>query len=174
MEFKKLIKYFFVCASVYFTALGGALLVILTILTTGSDTMNGNMAVEPSRFLLLLAFCFTMALGSTVRRARISSAIGWVCNAVCYVGGFFAFLLISELELEAALVLTAVFVCIYAPVCLLVAFLEKKKRRAELIQKAANATANTGKKQKNSPKKKADPKTDSVNQDGTPYQNLFS
>ena len=173
MEFKKLIKYFFLCGSAYFTALGGALLVVLTLLTTGSDTMNNNMVIEPSRFLLLLAFCFTMALGSTVRRARVSPAIGWTCNAACYVGGVLAFLLLTEFELGTALVLTAVFICIYAPIAFLIALGEKKRRRATLIQKSAN-TAPASKKARNKIQKNAEAKTESANQDGTPYQNLFS
>ena len=163
MEFKKLIKYFFLCGSAYFTVLCSSLLVILALLT-GEST---NIGVEPSKFLLLLAFCFTMALGSTVRRVpALSGSIGWIINAALYLGGCLAFLLISGFKLETAMIITAAFACFYAPIAILIAFKDKKKRGKSILggKKPAAANKNTASKASKSEDKK----------DNAPYQNLFS
>ena len=168
MEFKRSIKYFFVCGSAYFTALSGLLLLILAILTNESP----NVGVEPSRFLLLLAFCFVMSLGSTVRRAAgVPHTIGWICNAALYVGGCFGFLLAAEFKLETAAIITVLFVCIYAPIAIFIAFKGKKKRGGSLLNTPSKPTSrNIKSKSKNQSTqiKNSDKKDDST------YQNLFS
>lgn len=170
MEFKKLIKYFFVCGSAYFTALCGVLLVALTIIM--SD--NSKSVIVPSNFLLLLAYCFTMALGSTIRRsAGISNTVGWICNAVCYLGGFFGYLLLSDFTPGTAAVLTAVFACIYAPIAIFIALKNKKRRSGSLLNNGKN-NAHTNKTANSKSKNQASSKSNTSKQNDSTYQNLFS
>ena len=166
MEFKKLIKYFFVCGSAYFTAICSSFLVILAIITSE----NANFGVEPSKFLLLLAFCFVMSFGSTIRRTRgIPSRIGWICNAVCYVGGCFAFLLAFNFQFFTSFVITIAFACIYTPIAILIAFKNKKKRGASILS-TSKKPATKASKSNTRPAKKSE----SNEKADTPYQNLFS
>ena len=166
MEFKKLIKYFFVCGSAYFTAVSGALLTILTIITSE----NTNFGIEPANFLLVLVFCFVMALGNTVRRIpAISCSWGWILNAICYIGGFLGFLLIFNFELSTAIIITLAFACIYAPIALFKAFKEKKQRGTSLSG-VKTTSVTTNRKSASANKKES---ADTKNND-TPYQNLFS
>jgi hypothetical protein len=170
MEFKRLIKYFFLCGSAYFTALCGALLTGLALITGE----NANIGIEPYKFLLLLAFCFVLSLGSTVRRASgISHLVGWICNATCYLGGCLAFLLLSDFKFGTAALITVVFACIYAPIAIFISLGEKKKRGGSVL--GGKKTVKNAPKAKTGTKAKTDKNdTSSAKRDDTPYQNLFS
>ena len=166
MEFKKLIKYFFICASVCFTAICAVLLTILAIITSE----NTNFGIEPARFLLVLAFCFVIALGNTVRRIpSVSLSLGWIINAICYVGGFIGFLLAFKFEFATAIIITVVFACIYTPIAIFKAFKEKKQRGSSLSLKNKTEAPKNSKATSNNKKES----TQTKNND-TPYQNLFS
>jgi len=123
MEVKKLIKYFLLCGAAYFTAACGIILIVLSILTG----QNANLGIVPSKFLLVMAFCYVLSLGNTLRRAfKSSNAAGWAIHAICLIGGFLAFLLIFEIKLVPALIATAFFVAVYIPMAMLKAYKERK------------------------------------------------
>ena len=171
MKFKKLIKYFFLCTSAYFTVLSGTLLLLLTLLTNEGT----NVGVEPSRFLLLLAFCCAMSLGSTVRRAAgVPRTVGWACNAILYVGGCFGFLAAAQFKLGAAAIVTAIFACIYAPIAIFIAFREKKKRGGSMLNAQAKSASNSPKASSKKNNTSSNTSKASDKKDNSTYQNLFS
>ncbi len=173
MEAKRLIKYFLLCGSVYFTVICGSTLFILELLTSSMP----NAAVEPSQLLLIIPLSFTMSLGSTVRRiSAIPKIWGRVANAVCYIGGFAAFLLMCGVPFTSAIAAVGIFAALYAAVAAIIAFIEKKKSVGSYLSqgnkekraantksigssKTAQGTASTDKKQKG---------------DKKPYENMFS
>ncbi|MBQ4091189.1 MAG: hypothetical protein IJC64_02605 [Clostridia bacterium] len=160
MEAIKTVKYFLLCGAAYFTALCGVILVVLAIITAE----NANVGVEPSKFLLVLALSYVWALGSTARRCLSSQIAGLIVNAICYIGGLFAFLMLFDINLIPSLIATLFFAVIYAAVVLCKSFVNKKGGAlAHAKKKASEGTANQG---KQIPKAKKDEKK--------PYENMFS
>ncbi len=165
MEAKKLFKYFLLCGSAYFTAICGSILVVLAILTSGTV----NAGIEPSQLLLTIPFCFTLSLGSTVRRASaVPNHIGWIINAVCYIGGFLLFLVLCGVNFAPAVIASVIFSCIYFAVALFIAHKEKKRR---VVSAPSAPSAKSGKRGKDKLKSAGDISEKTENK---PYENLFS
>lgn len=157
MDAKKAVKYFLLCGAAYFTALCGIILTVLAIILGEKS----NIGVEPSRFLLVLALSYVWSLGSTLKRTLSSKIAGMTLNAICYVGGFFAFLLMSDTSFTPALFATLFFVVVYALIILCENLMQKK-----------GATHDTRHKNPSNPKtKKPSKEKKDKNQ---PYENMFS
>ncbi|MBE6583394.1 MAG: hypothetical protein E7649_00240 [Ruminococcaceae bacterium] len=173
MEVKKLIKFFWLRGSAYFTAICGSLMIALASVTNNNTQTTvepwqfPGVGVEPSKFLLILSFCFVMSLGSTIRRMFPRAKIaGWVVHAICYVGGFLAFMLLGGISFPTAIVATAFFSAVYAVIAILTVFSERKKAAASLASK--NKHQHSGKSKKSTSKNKKPEQSEQT------YESMFS
>ena len=159
MEAKGIIKYFLLCGAALFTALSGAILIVLSILTGQSS----GVGIEPLRFLLVLAFCYLLSLGNTVRKvSSIPVALGRAIHAVCYVGGFLGFLLLFEVQPSTAAILTLIFAFIYAPIVIISAMRSKGKAK---VKSPAHS---------DSTDKRTTAKKTKKEKENKPYESMFS
>lgn len=157
MDAKKAVKYFLLCGAAYFTALCGLILTVLAIILGEKS----NIGVEPSKFLLVLALSYVWSLGSTLKRVISSKIAGLTLNAICYVGGFFTFLLLFDTDTVPALFATMLFTVVYAVVVL-----------CENLMHKRSMTSGAG--SKNPSHRKAQ-KPSKPNKDSKqPYENMFS
>jgi hypothetical protein len=83
---------------------------------------------------------------------------------VCYVGGFLGFLLLFEVQLSTAAILTLIFACIYAPIVIISAM--RKNGKSAKIKPPA--PSNTADKNTNTTKKTKKEK------ENKPYESMFS
>ena len=132
MNTKKLLKYFAVCGALYYTALS-AIIMIINVALLAQDSTK---VIVPQQFLYLLLFCYVMSLGSSLRQIdSISKTLGWVLNAACYVPGFFIFLLCLDMPPSSSLILSAVFIPIYAAGAVVTALMERRNARQKNTDK---------------------------------------
>lgn len=147
MEFKKLCKYFVCCGAVYYTMLSAFIMIVNSLLSSGDASQK---VIITSQFWYILIFSYIMALGAALRRASsISKTIGWLLNAICYIGGFFIFIMLCAVPFAASCVFTAVFAVFYAVFAIVIAKSEKGS-----AQRNSNERSTTHKGKKNKMSKK--------------------
>ena len=124
MDIKKLIKHFFCFASVAYTIMSMLIVIAGLSLPESSYASIG----EPVRFLHLFAFSLILALGSTLKRiSSIPAVVARLLHAICFIGGFFVFLIVGSMEFTAAIVSSAAFALIYIAALLLASLISKRK-----------------------------------------------
>ena len=161
MKTKELIKYFFSCGAVIYTA-GSAL--ILAISLSASESAEATI-LAPKPFLFFLGFAYILSLGNTLRKVEsLSKPLRSLLHAICYVVGFLCFVLLCGVKFAYAAIFTAVFALINAISVITVSVIRKQISRSESKQsiKSQKPPKTTTKKEKAS--KTAE----------TTYQNRFS
>lgn len=124
MDIKRSLKFFFCFGSVVYTSFS-TLIIIISLCTSGDS--GAAQAIVPERFLCLLFLSFVMALGSTVKRIELASrAVSIAAHAVCYIGGFFAFLMMCGFTAPSAAVATLIFSAVYVLVTVITLAWQKK------------------------------------------------
>lgn len=161
MKTKDLIKYFFSCGALIYTV--GSVLILLISLGA-SDSASASL-LAPKPFLFFLGFAYLVSLGNTLFKIEsITPVVRRLLHCLCYVLGFFAFVILCGVKFAYAAIFTAVFALIYAISVITVSVIRKQISRSELKQsiKSQKPPKTTTKKEKAS--KTAE----------TTYQNRFS
>lgn len=136
MDIKRALKFFFCFGSAVYTLLSAS--VIITAICISGDSA-ASQAIVPERFLCLLFLSFVMALGSTVKRIGLASrTIGIGANALCYIGGFFAFLMMCGFTAASAVIATLIFSAVYVLVIVVALALQKKPERRKVSHVSEN------------------------------------
>ena len=157
MKTKDLLRYFFSCGAVIYTAGSAILLVIMSFM---EDT--GKNGIEPKSFLIFLAFAYFISLANTIFKIEsISHPIRRTIHALLYVGSLLAFLLLLSMEFYVAVIISVAFGIIYAIVLVISALLRGKLGRLNVTEsrgakKASNSTPvskTASKKKESTPKK---------------------
>ena len=164
MKNNNLIKFFFCCGSIIYTA--GTTLIVLVSLGLAQDKANTAIYARP--LLSFLLFAFMMSLGSTLfRYEKISSPMRRLAHALCYILGLLVFLLLCSLKFYAAVIVTAVFAIIYGIVVLIKALISGN------LGRLSTPNAPTGKSTKSQAgAKKTDSKKNQLAKEQ--YKNRFS
>lgn len=124
MNAKKYITHLVCFTSVAYTVLS------LAVVISGLSLPESTYATigEPIRFLHLLLFSFVLAVGSTVKKiGSITSIVSEIINALCVIGGSFAFLLLGGTEFYIASVASIAIAAIYFTVVLIKVVVKKRK-----------------------------------------------
>lgn len=157
MNTKTLIKSFISRGAVIYTA--GSLLILLFALTLPDN--SAAKILSPAPFLFFAVYAYAMSLGSTLfASGKLSSAVARLIHALCYIAGFFGFLLLCAMDFTTSLILTAVYALIYtASVFIAGAFKKGLGKKSPTVSSPVKAQAKV-KKEKSKPE--------------TTYQNRFS
>ena len=135
MKTKELIKYFFSCGAVIYTA-GSAL--ILAISLSASESAEATI-LAPKPFLFFLGFAYILSLGNTLRKVEsLSKPLRSLLHAICYVVGFLCFVLLCGVKFAFAIIFAAVFGIIYAIVTVTSSVIKRQLSRSpknEPVQK---------------------------------------
>ncbi len=146
MELKRLFKYFVFRGAVYYTMLSAFIMIVNSLLSSGTS----QKVIVTSQFWYILLFSYIMALGAALRKiSSISKAIGWLLHAICYIGGFFLFVMLCAVPFAVSCVLTAVFAVFYAVFAFVIAKSERVSAQRNANEKS---TIHKGKKNKVSKK----------------------
>ena len=161
MKTKDLIKYFFSLGAVIFTA--GATLIL--IISMAASNASSSFIIAPKPFFFYLGFSYALALGSTLYRIEaMSRTARRLLHVLCYVVGFFVFILLCGIEFAFTAIFTAIFGVIYALSVVCSALIKKKTAKARVA--ASESPTNTKNKTKRTAKnKKPEPEQ---------YQSRFS
>lgn len=79
-------------ACVYYTILVGIFSLVLIFMYSAEDT---DLALDPTRVLLFLPFCVSLATaGAVLKGDKMSAPARWFLHAILVIGGAFLFLLL--------------------------------------------------------------------------------
>ncbi len=127
MKLKDMMKKFVSRGAVIYT-FGSLFIITLSLLL--SDTSAAKI-LSPAPFLCFALFSYIISLGSTLYACeRFSAPVARLMHAICYNGGFFAFLLICGIKFVFSFVFTLVFAAVYTVAVVISSFACKKHRSA--------------------------------------------
>ncbi len=162
MKTKDLIKYFLSCGALIYTV--GSVLILAISLAASESTAASILAPKP--FLFFLGFSYFISLGNTLyKTGGISQPVRRLLHALCYVIGFFAFVLLCGVDFAFSAIFSAVFAAIYAIVIFTSAVIRNQMGRT---RKPKNASV------PERPEKKSKKPTKSKKTAENTYQSRFS
>ena len=110
MKTKDLIKYFFSCGAIIYTA-GSALILSVSLLLANNPEST---VIVPKPFLLYLAFSYIISLGNTLFKIeKIPSVARRIIHFSSYVIALFAFLMLCGMRFEVAIIASVALGVIY-------------------------------------------------------------
>ncbi len=130
MQFKDILKRFISHGAIVYTC-GSISIISISLILSNTDSLK---MLDPHLFLLFALFSFVISLGSTLFCSGLfSPPISRLIHAVCYIGGFFAFLLLYGMKFSFAMIFALIFAVIYLLVSAIVFFIKKgnKKTKAQ-------------------------------------------
>lgn len=162
MKTKDLIKYFFCCGALIYTV--GSVLILAISLAASESAAASILAPKP--FLFFLGFAYFISLGNTLYRIdAISKPVRRLLHSLCYVIGFFTFVLICGVDFAFSAIFTAAFAAIYGIVIITTEVIRKQTGKKQ-AQKNANS--------QETPTKKSPKTTKAKKTEQNTYQSRFS
>ncbi len=162
MKTKDLIKYFFCCGALIYT-IGSVLILFISL---GASESASATILAPKPFLFFLGFAYLIALGNTLYRINtIAKPLRRLLHALCYVIGFFIFVLLCGVDFAFSVIFTAVFAVIYGIVTVTAAVIHKQIGKKQTHKAAISAE---------SPEKNPKRSTKSKKSAKETYQSRFS
>ena len=162
MKTKELIKYFFSCGAIIYTV--GSVLIFAISLSVSDASAATILAPKP--FLFFLGLAYVLSLGNTLYRSSVlSKPIRRLLHLLCYLLGFFAFVLLCGVKFAFAVIFTTVFGIIYAIVAVASSVIKKQISKSGKTPPAHNVGITDTVTKNKTKKKKSDVDT---------YQSRFS
>ncbi len=162
MKTKDFIKYFLCCGSLIYTV--GSVFILL--ISLGASESASATILAPKPFLFFFGFAYLIALGNTLYRINtFAKPLRRLLHALCYVIGFFVFVLLCGVDFAFSAIFTAVFAVIYGIVTVTAAVIRNQISKKQ-THKAATSTTTSEKNPKRSTKSKKSAKET--------YQSRFS
>ena len=135
MKTKDLIKYFLCCGALIYTT--GSVFILLISLGTSESASATILAPKP--FLFFFGFAYLISLGNTLYRInKIAKPLRRLLHALCYVIGFFVFVLLCGVDFAFSAIFTAVFAVIYGIVTVTAAVIRKQIGKKQRQKTATN------------------------------------